>query len=185
MIFFNWPGVAGAVLLGHPFVQNLQYTLNPKPKELRSWNLERMFTPHHVSHVRCHLSGFRCQVSSVLIGCPQPPMTTNIICKDVWIYHLRCTEDGVELLSVSESNKFWKSDHWYRFLSYNCKFRAKSKQRSGKGLVCQSLPNFLPLSLLSSLQLCLSLSCPLSLPISSLISFFICLPLFSCTLLTI
>ena len=35
----------------------------------------------------------------------------------------------------------------------------------GKGLVCQSLPNSLPLSLLSSLPISLPLFCPLSVPI--------------------
>ena len=35
----------------------------------------------------------------------------------------------------------------------------------GKGLVCESLPNSLPLSLLSPLQLSLPISCRLSLPI--------------------
>ena len=56
----------------------------------------------------------------------------------------------------------------------------------GKGLVCPSLPNSLPLSHLSSLQLSLSISRPLSLPtVPPFISLLICLPLFSCTLLSI
>ena len=38
-------------------------------------------------------------------------------------------------------------------------------QTGGKGLVCESLPNSLPLSLLSSLQLSLTISHPLSLTI--------------------
>ena len=48
-----------------PFPPNLQDTINPKPLELESWNFERMFTPNHVSHVRCQVTGVRCQVSSV------------------------------------------------------------------------------------------------------------------------
>ena len=42
----------------------------PKPEELRSWNFERMFTPHHVSdvmflmsRVTCHVSGVMCHMS--------------------------------------------------------------------------------------------------------------------------
>ena len=70
----NRPGVAGAVLqtplwlidsFSHHFPPNLQDIINPKTLELGSWNFERMFTPHHVSHVRCHVSCVRCQVSGV------------------------------------------------------------------------------------------------------------------------
>ena len=70
---FNRPGVARAVpytplslinsvihsciqSLSHPFVQNLQDTVFPKPQELGSRHFERMFTPLHVSHVMCHLN---------------------------------------------------------------------------------------------------------------------------------
>ena len=37
----------------------------PKPSELESWNLERMFTPHPVSCVKCHVSRVMCHVSRV------------------------------------------------------------------------------------------------------------------------
>ena len=45
-----------------PFPPNLQVIINPKPIELESWNFERMFTLHHVSHVTCHVSHVRCQI---------------------------------------------------------------------------------------------------------------------------
>ena len=51
--------------LGHPFVQNLQDTVYPKPYELGSWNFERKFNPHHVSDVTCHVSRVTCQGSGV------------------------------------------------------------------------------------------------------------------------
>ena len=38
---------------------------NPKPSKLRSWNVERTFSPHHVLHVSCHVSCVACQVSGV------------------------------------------------------------------------------------------------------------------------
>ena len=71
-INFNRPRVAGAVLqsppslinsLSDPLVQNLQDTVNTKLLELGSWNFEKMFTPHHVSHVRCQVSSVRCHMS--------------------------------------------------------------------------------------------------------------------------
>ena len=51
-----------------PLWKYLHSTVYPKPKELGSWNFERMFTPKtcvtcHVSHVRCQVSGVRCQVT--------------------------------------------------------------------------------------------------------------------------
>ena len=71
----NRPGVAGAVLQTPPslikwlsdgtFPPNLQYIITPKQWQLDSWKFERMFTPHHVSHVRCQVSYVRCQVSGV------------------------------------------------------------------------------------------------------------------------
>ena len=39
--------------------------INPKPLELGSWNYERMFNPHHVSHVMCLMLGVRWQVPCV------------------------------------------------------------------------------------------------------------------------
>ena len=72
--YFNRPGVAGAVLhtallLIHsvtaPFPPNLQDIINPQPLELGSWNVGRVFTPHHVSHVTCDVSHFACQISHV------------------------------------------------------------------------------------------------------------------------
>ena len=42
----------------HSFPPNLQNIITPKPCELESCNFEKMFTPHHVSHVRCQVSGF-------------------------------------------------------------------------------------------------------------------------------
>ena len=77
---FNRPRVAWANLqtsllnwfilnwVGHPSVQNLQDTVYPKPKELGSWNCEKMFTPPpmcHMSQVMCQMSGLRYQVSGV------------------------------------------------------------------------------------------------------------------------
>ena len=66
----NIPGVAGLFYkqLHHwltewlidrvidPFPPDLQITFPPKLKELESWNFDRMFTPHQVSHVRCQVS---------------------------------------------------------------------------------------------------------------------------------
>ena len=51
--------------VSEPFPPNLLIIITTKPLELGSWNFERMFTPHHVSYVRCHMSGVRCQVSGV------------------------------------------------------------------------------------------------------------------------
>ena len=46
----------------HPFPPNLQNIITVKPKELGSWNFERRFTRHHMSHVRCNISHVRCHV---------------------------------------------------------------------------------------------------------------------------
>ena len=39
----------------------IQSTVNPKQEELESWNFERMFIPHYVSCVMCHVSPVTCQ----------------------------------------------------------------------------------------------------------------------------
>ena len=39
----------------------IQNTVNPKPKEQGSLNVERMFIPHYVSCVMCHVSRVTCQ----------------------------------------------------------------------------------------------------------------------------
>ena len=44
--------------LSQPFPPNLQNIITPKPWELECWNLERMFTPHQVSCLRCRVSDF-------------------------------------------------------------------------------------------------------------------------------
>ena len=72
---FNRPGVAGAVLqsaswfihsvsqsVSQPFPPNLQNIINRKPEELGSWNFERMFTPHNMSHVTCRMSRVTCHM---------------------------------------------------------------------------------------------------------------------------
>ena len=42
--------------MSHPLVKKyFPNTLNPKPEELGSWNFERMFIPHCVSYVMCHI----------------------------------------------------------------------------------------------------------------------------------
>ena len=58
-LLINW--------LTHPFPPNLSDIIDPKVLELGSWNYERMFTPHHVSHVTGHGTGVTCQVSRVII----------------------------------------------------------------------------------------------------------------------
>ena len=40
-------------------------TLIKTASVINSWNFVRMFTPHQVSHVRCHVSCVRCHVSRV------------------------------------------------------------------------------------------------------------------------
>ena len=63
-LIFNRPGVAGVGLQTPPLLgywlitdsTNLQNIITPKPRELENWNFERMFTPNHMSHVRCHVS---------------------------------------------------------------------------------------------------------------------------------
>ena len=64
LVFFNRPGVAGAVLLPNyltdAFPPNLQDPFTPKPYELGTWNL-REYSPCvtcHMSHVTCHMSHF-------------------------------------------------------------------------------------------------------------------------------
>ena len=49
--------------VSQPFPPNLQNIITPKAWELESWNFERMFNPHHVSHVRCQVLGLRCHTS--------------------------------------------------------------------------------------------------------------------------
>ena len=67
----NRPGVATAVRqtalsLSDPFPPNLQNIINLKLLKLESWNVERMFTPHQVSHVTVHLSCVTCHMSYVI-----------------------------------------------------------------------------------------------------------------------
>ena len=72
-IIFNRPGVAGAVLqtpllLIHTFINSsfsskpskYHYTQSIRAKELKFWE-----NFHHVSHVRCQVSGVRCLVSYI------------------------------------------------------------------------------------------------------------------------
>ena len=49
----------------NPFPPDLQITFPANPKELGSWNFDRMFTLYQVSHVRCQVSRVRCQLSYV------------------------------------------------------------------------------------------------------------------------
>ena len=51
--------------------KHLQNIKTPKPLELKSWIFERMFTPHHLSYVMCHMSCVTCQV---------PPVTCQLSC---------------------------------------------------------------------------------------------------------
>ena len=87
---FNRPGVAGAVLQSRPLfihwvILKFKYllnTVNPKPKDLRSWNFERMFFPHYVSFVTCHVSHVRCHVPPVWchvppVGCHMSPVACH------------------------------------------------------------------------------------------------------------
>ena len=50
-----------------PFPPYLQGTFTPKPYELGSWKIERMFTSLHVSNVTCYMSHVTCHVSHVTI----------------------------------------------------------------------------------------------------------------------
>ena len=52
-------------LIKGTFPPNLHNIITPKPWELESWNIERMFTPHHMSYVRCQ--SVTLQVSGVTI----------------------------------------------------------------------------------------------------------------------
>ena len=40
----------------HAFLQYCQNIITLKPFKLESWNFERMFSPHHMSCVTCHVS---------------------------------------------------------------------------------------------------------------------------------
>ena len=51
--------------MSNPFVQISSNTLNPKPKELVSWNFKRMFILLNVSCVTCHMSLVTCHLSPV------------------------------------------------------------------------------------------------------------------------
>ena len=51
------------IVLSNPFPQNLQNIISPKPLELGGWIFERILTPHHVSHITCHMSFVMCHVS--------------------------------------------------------------------------------------------------------------------------
>ena len=46
---------------------DLHNIINGKPLELESWNVEKMFTTHHVSCVMFYVSHVTCHVSSVLV----------------------------------------------------------------------------------------------------------------------
>ena len=50
--------------------------ISSKPKELGSWNFERIFIPHCVSCVTCHLSHVTCHLSRVT--CPVSPVTCHL-----------------------------------------------------------------------------------------------------------
>ena len=51
--------------LGYPSWKYLHNTVFPKPSELGSSNFERIFTPHHVSHVTCHVAHVMCKKNSL------------------------------------------------------------------------------------------------------------------------
>ena len=69
----NRPRVASAVLQTDSWLTQsvsqsmilyskyLHNTLNPKTEELGDWNFERLFIPHYVSCVTCHVSTVTCQ----------------------------------------------------------------------------------------------------------------------------
>ena len=71
--------------LGHPFPPDFQITFLPKPKELGSWRFDRMFTPHQLSHVMCHMSRARCHVSGV--RCPVSHVTCQVSCVTCHIFY--------------------------------------------------------------------------------------------------
>ena len=52
--------------LSDPLVKISANTLNPKPEELGSWNVERIFILYYVSCVMCHFSCVMCHVSCVM-----------------------------------------------------------------------------------------------------------------------
>ena len=114
---FNRPGVVGAVLesassliksLSQPFPPNLQDIINHKPEKLSSWNFERMFTFHNMSHVVCHVSRVTCHMSCVMchisrVTCHMWHVTCDISHFFFWqsgeVYPLRvCYQRGLPRL---------------------------------------------------------------------------------------
>ena len=51
--------------------QYLQNAITPKPLELKSWTIERMFILHHMSQVTSHVSPVTCHLSC--LNCPMTP----------------------------------------------------------------------------------------------------------------
>ena len=53
-MFYNQPHDLFSQSASQPFPPNLLNILNHKTEELGSWNFERVFTLHNMSHVTCH-----------------------------------------------------------------------------------------------------------------------------------
>ena len=97
---FNRPSVAGAVLQSPLLRINwfMQWSFSSKPskhyyKQTWSLNFERMFIPHHISHVMCQVSGVVCQVSHV--RCHVSGVTHEVSCVMCQVSCVMCQLSGV------------------------------------------------------------------------------------------
>ena len=73
-------------MVTHGLLKYIQNTVNPKPKELGSQNFERMFIPHYVSCVMCHMSHVMCHLSPVTchMSTKKKFKTFFVIPKKIW-----------------------------------------------------------------------------------------------------
>ena len=106
------------MILFLPILKKLSFP-NPNPnclsKELNSWNFERMFTPHQVSHVICHMSHAMCLLSHFYLF-----LLTKLFC----LYMKGQLSRGLPRLVSSSKwlNKIWLFKYWKHHMEQIKKF---------------------------------------------------------------
>ena len=76
---------------------------NHKPEELGSWNCERMFIPHNMSYVKCHVSRVTCHMSYLICH------MSYVICQ---VSHVTCQMSHVFFVFLFF---FWLTGEAYRW----------------------------------------------------------------------